>query len=50
MVAVPAMSADIVLGIDFSTIDSTLYFLYFWSEIFVYLLGFLTAKLLFREA
>ena len=48
MVAVPAMSVDIVLSIDFLSIDSTLYFLYFWSEIFVYLLGFLTAKLLFR--
>ena len=48
MVAVPAMSADIVLSIDFLSIDLTLYFLYFWSEIFVYLLGLLIAKLLFR--
>ena len=47
-VAVPAMSADIVLSINFLTIDPILYFLYFCSEAFVYLLGFLIAKLLFR--
>jgi len=48
MVAVPAMSADIVLKINFAKIDLNLYLLYFSSEVLVYLLGFLSAKLLFK--
>ena len=48
MVAVPAMSADIVLKINFAKIDLNLYLMHFPSEVFVYLLGFLIAKLVFK--
>ncbi len=50
MVAVPAMSADIVLKINFNSSDLNLYIMYFFSEVFIYLLGFLTAKLFFKVA
>lgn len=48
MIAVPAMSADIMLKINFTKIDLSLYLFYFSSEILVYLIGFVIAKLLFR--
>ena len=49
LVAVPAMSADIILKLDFSNINFSLYIKYLITELLLYLIGFFTAKLFFKS-
>ena len=49
LVAVPAMSADIILKLDFSNINFSLYIEYLITELLLYLIGFFTAKLFFKS-
>ena len=49
LVAVPAMSTDIILKLDFANINFSLYIKYLITELTLYFLGFITAKIFFKS-
>ena len=49
LIAVPAMSADIILKLDFANINFSLYIKYLITELTLYFLGFVTAKIFFKS-
>ena len=49
LVAVPAMSADIILKLDFANINFPLYIKYLITELALYFLGFIIAKKFFKS-
>ncbi|MFL2802580.1 MAG: AEC family transporter [Paracoccaceae bacterium] len=49
IVAVPAMSVDIILKLNFENINFSLYIKYLITELTLYFLGFITAKIFFKS-